>query len=249
MRLSPTTIDAAFERHGAVYHGRKGWDIPYHIECWDSATAAFQNDSSQEFGRLYTQLKNRWGALRPNPAAAWSADETFDHLRALDQRWRSRSLRELDDGDVARCYEIVESMSEIKRMKYGPSVVAISKFLHIWNLRLFVIVDDAVMWRWVFAHRWIWSQVKETRDRIQAVVGVETPIGKACDLLSYVAVLRWSADLIRANPEITARFSRHVRAHAPTNLPLETYEAVAVEWLLLGLVELPPGGVSLPTTH
>ena len=71
--------------------------------------------------------------------------------------------------------------------------------------------------------------------------------GAACDLLSYLAILRWSADVIRANSVIADCFAEHVKQHAgkaANDLPLAHYEAAAIEWLLLGLTELPPAGVS-----
>ena len=53
--------------------------------------------------------------------------------------------------------------------------------------------------------------------------------------------------MVRDNPHVPQVFAEHVQSHAAREtLPadLERYEAAAVEWLLLGLVELPPDGVA-----
>jgi hypothetical protein len=163
----------------------------------------------------------------------------------LDGDWRYKLLSSLEDHDVAPCWRILESMRGIKQTQ-GGSIVAISKFLHFWNPRLFVIVDDAVMWKWVLRHHWVREGWKATRKRVETLMDIRVPIGESCDLVSYLAVLRWCAELMRINPEIMTCFTQHVRAYAECaamSVTLESYEAVAIEWLLLGLVELPPAGV------
>ncbi|HED53172.1 MAG TPA: hypothetical protein ENJ00_03105 [Phycisphaerales bacterium] len=70
----------------------------------------------------------------------------------------------------------------------------------------------------------------------------------SCDLLSYMAVLTWAGGVFRQNPAITPLFAEYVRGvehDRPIDFPLDDYEAAAVEWLLLGLAELPPPGVEL----
>ena len=103
------------------------------------------------------------------------------------------------------------------------------------------------MWQWVFGHRWLRLQMLPTRDRIQRALGVSGRPQGRCDALTYLAILRWSADLIRTNPDILAEFANHVRNYATGEIDfaLEPLEAVAVEWLLMGLVSLPPAGVIL----
>ena len=101
------------------------------------------------------------------------------------------------------------------------------------------------MWQWVFQHDWLWQQVVAFAPswlRPKLAEPAET-----CDLPRYLAILLWSSDVIRDNPAIIEHFVTYVRNHggdAGCDLPLETYEAAAMEWLLLGLTELPPGGVS-----
>ena len=70
----------------------------------------------------------------------------------------------------------------------------------------------------------------------------------SCDPLGYLAVLTWASDLLRQNPDITPLFSEYVRSSKhdqSIDFPLDEYESAAVEWLLLGLAEIPPAGVEL----
>ena len=248
MKLSLELVDQAFRKHGAVYNDQKLWSIPYHLECWSRARSAFESDSFTDFEWLYSELKGRWQALRNALSEPWSAQKTWDHLRGLGDQARRLTLRDMNDAELPGCWRILQSLSGLKPLKYGPSVVAISKFLHFWNPHLFVIVDDAVMWKWVFAHRWVRQPMLEVRDHIATLIDCPSePVSTGpCDLLSYLAILRWSADVVQQNPAVVEYFARHVRNFAdntPIHVPLESYDAAAMEWLLLGLVEIPPAGI------
>lgn len=249
MQLDQETIRDAFRMHGEIYATAKNWNIPYHIKCWGHARAAFDGPSLHEFEHIYRELKNRWQVFRGANGEPWTPTEAFDRLRSLPSEWRDRRLSQFTDDSLAGCWNIIESIKEIKPMRHAPSVVAVSKFLHFWNPQLFVIVDDAFVWSWVFRHRWLKRPIQEMRERIRALLPEARcqDAAPACDLLSYVAVVRWSADVLRVNPDIVPLFAEHVRAYADTAVigqPLDAYEAAAMEWLLLGLVELPPQGVT-----
>lgn len=158
----------------------------------------------------------------------------------------------MSDHDLAGCWEVLQSISGIKTTASGAcSVVAVSKFLHFWNPRLYIIVDDAFMWRQVFSRAWLKGRVDLERNRVGRLLAESSlPYkGGSCDLLSYLAILSWSARLVQDNPDVTHEFSKYVRMNCgdtPIDFPIDTYDAVAVEWLLLGLAELPPAGVDLP---
>jgi len=250
MLLTEDTIKSAFAKHFEIYANEKSWSIPYHVECWIRARIAFDEPSIDEFKWLYEELKNRWQVFRGAASACWKPKMVFDKLHKHDQDWQSRSLSNLCDDNLADLWSIIKSMVDIKPLKHGPSVVAISKFLHFWNPRLFIIVDDAVMWRWVLAHHWLKKTLETTREQIIPIVepdSVQSKSGESCDLLSYLAILRWSAEVVKTNPIIKSCFAEYVQARAtnlPSNLAIYTYEAAAMEWFLLGVVELVPPGVS-----
>jgi hypothetical protein len=246
MKIDDQAIGGAFEQHHKQYvsAGTRAWDIEGHVECWKIAYQAFEQDSSDKFKELYDHLRKQWQVFR-GASEYWSAKQTFSALKALPQAWRGKHLSELTLADAQRCRQLLDSVAGIKPLKEGVSVVAISKFLHFWNPRLFVIVDRGVMWRWVFQHDWLWQQVSAfacNLPRPQLVKPDEN-----CDLPCYLAILLWSAEVIRNNPTIIEHFARYVQKHSTGiahDLPLATYEAAAMEWLLLGLVERPPVGVS-----
>ncbi len=72
------------------------------------------------------------------------------------------------------------------------------------------------------------------------------PVGANWDLASYVAILLWCGQLVQQNSIIVSEFGRYLRRHAGgRDLPADvgSYQAVAVEWFLLGIVEIPPPGI------
>ncbi|MGD1021096.1 MAG: hypothetical protein ABSA12_17460, partial [Verrucomicrobiia bacterium] len=90
--------------------------------------------------------------------------------------------------------------------------------------------------------------INEVRCRTDRRLFVDTVKhdDRACDLATYVAILVWAAKLLRMNPTIIAEFEKYVRLTAkgmPVPAKIVDYEAPALEWFLLGVVELPPCGV------
>lgn len=98
------------------------------------------------------------------------------------------------------------------------------------------------MERWVFNHAWLTDQLPEIHN-VSAFTGADD--FRTSRLVWYLRLLQWASVLIKANPHIkVATVSADAGgAHIPNDL--ETFEALAVEWFLLGLVELPPCGVQL----
>lgn len=202
-----------------------------------------------DFDWLYEQLRRYWLVFRRAGGDPWTSSQVFQALGSLDQRFRSIRLATLSDADIGGCWTILDAVKGIKPTK-APSVVAISKFLHFWNPRLFVIVDDAVMWQRVLSRSWVKPQIESERARLCSLLPDArcADADPSCDLLSYLAVLSWAAALVRANDALTQRFAEYVRAagpHLDIRFPLDEYDAGAVEWVLLGLAEIPPPGVQL----
>jgi hypothetical protein len=158
------------------------------------------------------------------------------------------ALSGLNDTTLAAVWENLDRVKGIKATKSGPSVVAISKFMHFVNPALFVIVDDAVVWRWVLKHKWLQVRLHAGVRRAARILDQRVPahLPDTCDLVSYAGTLYWLGEVVRDNPRITSAFAEYVRQECPegaAGLPLEDYEAAAVEWFLLGVVDLPPPGI------
>lgn len=171
-------------------------------------------------------------------------------MSALPAELRNCRLSEFADPTSAMLDQLwcaITTAGEIKQNKDGPSLVALTKFLHFWNPRLFVIADREVVWNWVLRHRWIWAQVELVCGEIEAVLSpaVRKHQYYSTELAKYLAVLVWGGRVLRDNPGVCEAFASYVRreAEGSVDLDLREYEGAALEWLLLGLVELPPEGI------
>ena len=243
--IDVAVIQAAFEQHFLHYANK--WDIPHHIKMWQLGTNAFERGDFEAFRTIYNNLKAHWQVFRGG-IDCWSPQMAYDRLRQGDANFARRRLTELRRLEARDLWPVITNVREIKRNKHGPSVVAVSKFLHFWNPRLFVIVDDEIMWNRVLRQDWLWTHIKPIRDEVgQAVVGsAPSPASGPCDLISYLAILVWCSGFLKANPAIISEFVSYVhREKKDAELPadIEQYEAVAVEWFLEGLAALPPPGV------
>jgi len=191
MRFKTETVQAAFQSHYRKYGtGSRAWDLGHHVHCWDLAHRAFEESSRDDFRELYEELRRAWQVFRGAKGEPWSADVLYDHLIRFDARLLQQRLSEMRKDVLPDVEQAVQDLSEMKPVKHGISIVAISKFLHFANPRLFVIVDYGVMWRWVLAHSWLWRRVAATANdaglRLQEIPGRSDSI---CDLNAYLAVL------------------------------------------------------------
>jgi hypothetical protein len=250
MRLAEGVIDDAFVCHAKYYGAERLWMVPYHVECWTKAREAFDNGSDEAFSWLYDELRKKWQVFRSKNYQAPTPERIRQILNALPLALRNRRLTDFAKPTPAileECWDALTRASDIKRNVDGPSLVAITKFLHFWNPRLFVIADREVVWEWVFGHSWLWDQVERVRDDLEPILSPavkDHPFFKT-DLMDYLAVLVWGGRVLRANPGICRAFANYVERNSkdPIDLKLSEYEGSALEWLLLGLVELPPAGI------
>jgi len=250
MRLSETAIDAAFESHANAYGSERDWSIKGHMECWKRARNAFESGSDDDFSWLYDELRNNWQVFRSRNFVAPTSKKVRRILDSLPESLRNQRLHDFAEPTSAMLEELWNALTtaaEIKQNKDGPSLVAVSKFLHFWNPRLFVIADREVVWEWVLGHCWLQEQVEQVRRELEP--SLPTAIRKhqyfSTDLMKYLAVLVWGGRVLRDNPSVCGAFATYVERQnkGPVDLNLREYEGAALEWLLLGLVELPPEGI------
>ena len=126
--------------------------------------------------------------------------------------------------------------------KNAQSLVAISIFLHFFNPKLFIIVDRQEMWEFVFSHEWIWSRVEDIYKSLSNEIKINKNQGS--NFKYYLAILIWASEIINSNQKIVEYFSSYVREKAKNknHFPpdLDQYEAAAIEWFLLGVVQIRP---------
>lgn len=198
---------------------------------------------------MYEELRRRWQAFR-NSVSHWSAEQVFDSLNTRDSSLRNLRLTDLNDDSTKDLWSLLQDVRELKLNKNGPSVVAISKVLHFWNPKLFMIVDYGMIWNWVFRRWWLWQPLQAVRQETDARIfgSPQKHDDSSCDLASYLAVLVWAARVSRQNPLMVSAFADYVASvRGDEELPadIDQYDAAAFEWFLLGLVDLPPNGVRL----
>ena len=248
MIISEETARSAYE---AFCTRRKDWVAPIgapaeeggQLGMYLAGARAFGGHGGlAEFTKVYNGLRKwklfRGGQVKPTK---W----VFEKLACLDPGLRERRLSELDTNDWPRVCEAIWLLREVKDNATGPSVMAISKFLHFWNPRLFVICDQAEVEQFVFGHRWLKAEV----DGMDvAHYGGNGEVAQEQRLVEYLRVLALASELVKANMHILMEFDRTVRCLVPgAAIPADigTYEATAVEWCLVGLAEMPPAGVFL----
>jgi hypothetical protein len=241
------TIQAAFAQHLERYGARqRAWDTPYHISMWQRAQKAFDLRSQADFDYIYEELRRRWQVFRGS-RQHWTSEQAFNALLAGCPELQRRRLAELSPSDVPRLWDMLQSVRNLKQTGNGPSTVAVSKFLHFWNPRLFIIVDDGVIWKWVLAHHWVWEPIQRMREvtDISIFGGCQKHDDVTCDLGTYLAIVAWAGTFVRDHPQLPVCFADYIQRHAgDAQLPtaIAEYEAVAMEWFLLGVVEIPPAG-------
>jgi len=250
MKLEEKTIKSAFQVYAEIYGKRKNWDLRHHVEMWQWARAAFVSNSFEDFEKVYDVLRGSWLVFR-GKKKPWSAEETFNKLEGLDKSLMGTKLSNLLQRQLTDAWKLALSIAEIKRNKDGPSMVAISKFLHFWNPGLFVIVDREVVWNYVFRHTWLRDNLESVAEEIEKDLPssiTQHSDYKDCDFGYYPAILWLYSKLIKENPSIMMHFRELILSHvknAERKISLQDHEAPAVEWLLIGLVELLPSGLTL----
>lgn len=257
MRVADNTIRSAFRYHNIVYASLRGWSVSEIVRLWRNGQHAFGPEANPAaFEQVYDALRKGWQVFRPIAYVDIpTVGQVYGVLSQLDDRFRTLSLSQLSYADVPALWSLLSQAGAIKRDKYKrPSLMAVSKFMHFWNPRLFVIVDDEVMGRFVFKHTWLNNAIQVFGENVDSYYPEQELAGQffASYGLRYLDFLAWSSRLLQDNPSIESLFAQYVLKHANGEEPpegFEDFEGAAIEWLLLGLVELPPAGVELDTVQ
>jgi hypothetical protein len=177
--------------------GEKGWSIAESkLRLYRHAVNAFAGTSDERIRRasheeVYGRLRSWWGVGRNG--TLWERATVFDVLenncRACS-RSSGLTLNTLEDEQtqtaVVAC---LESMRGLKRLRSGHyPVMAVSKNLHFFNPRLWVIYDNEVVVGKVY------RVFKEEWAATYGRIAVET--GDA-DISFYLAYLLWASHSIR----------------------------------------------------
>ncbi|MGB2753533.1 MAG: hypothetical protein WBD75_00830 [Phycisphaerae bacterium] len=242
IRLSEEATEQAFE---AFCSGRQKWvhDIGFQLKMYQAATKAFQGDGSlPDFNTVYKGLR-KWKVFR---AGSVQAPEVIHaNLMASDQDMRGKRLSELGPEEWPSVWKVMLRLKDVKQIKRGPSLMAISKFLHFWNPRLFIIFDREAVEQGVFGRKLFLNHLPKA-GMVTLQYGIGT--GAHPRLGKYLRALVFASEFVKCNPGVLPEFARTVRAlgvEGDVPADIETYEATAVEWCLIGLAEMPPSGVEV----
>ena len=237
--------------HREEYARKRSWEISHHIKMWDIAYCAFNNKDFNAFEKLFEILRKEWQIFRPKKEIP-GAIEVFRMLNGIDEKIANTKLSNLKISQLPGLMETLKTTAEIKRTKDSISIMAVSKFLHFRNPSLFIIKDKAVIENFVLEHAWIRDGINEINKELVVMCekgnGIDAKIKNQFE--QYIAFLLWGAKLINDNPVIVEEFinviRREYRNESDLKIKLEdieSYDAAAVEWFLLGVTHLPPVSV------
>src|SRR5207245_843485 len=131
-----------------------GWSIDHKIELYEAAAFAFGSDGSEEqrlrrFAGIYGSLSTQWHVFRQS-GGHWPIEQVFEVLseRCADCGRASPITLPGAAGKQERqkVEQCVRQLRDLKLLKSGGEpVMAVYKFLHFFNPRLFPIYDHAVV--------------------------------------------------------------------------------------------------------
>jgi hypothetical protein len=239
----------AFRAYQAMYSRGRDWGVHQYKPLWEHGRRAFvAGGDPVEFTKLYEDLRRGWLVFRPSPPTpevkvhTILSDAAKRHPEVLKVR-----LSTFERDHLPAMRAVLQNAAEIKRNSGGPSLVAVSKFLHFWNPGLFVIVDNQVMDSFVFQQAWLYDEISAVNKEIAPELdnAPEQLLGPSTGFY-YEAILLWASRFIRKNRNIPALFAEFAqeRDQEDPDGGFAQFEAAAVEILLLGLANMPPAGVT-----
>jgi len=244
-QFSNKTIHRAFEVFQHIFS--QGWQLEHKNELYRSADRAFSNGGNEdEFEKVYNELIRTWGFGRKGQLI--SAFKAFSMLaglpRHLGQRFKRKRLSTFTPTDIPDLAELLRIVAHVKKLKKDPSLMAISKLLHFWNPRFFVIFDQKIMENFVFEHEWLKTSFERYNKEVTKRIANERLTPRLSKAFSrYIATLWVCSDCLKSNPAIAECFFENCCQRIEQANPvrdLGNYEALAVEWFLEGAVHLPP---------
>jgi hypothetical protein len=210
------------------------------------ASAKDESEKLAAFGPIYDQLKNYWQVFRPR-GPSWDAHKLLD-VMTKDCHSCSRAcpltLATLgDDGSFLTILDCLEKMRGIKRMLDYP-IMAVSKFMHFFNPKLFPIYDSRVVSNEVlskaFAPDWkdFYSKFDTTASRLFQQKWGSTETKGLQDPTTYIA---WASSFIHQRYDgLMSEFAEWFweASDASTDekglLQVKEYYATAFEFIAIG---------------
>ena len=139
-----------------------GWAVKDRLRLYDDSHHAFDpavtaGESLEWFRQIYDELvrppsKGGWGIARNASGPLWTAEETFQFLKAEFSNflWGGPvNLFNFRSGSTqATLLSSIEKMKSFKPLKSSEwPTMAVSKVLHFYNAELFPVYDSEVIWK------------------------------------------------------------------------------------------------------
>ena len=222
------------------------WPITGKLDLYNAGKLAFASDADEtekraSFDQIYDELKRR-GVFNGPSGPCWDAETVYSTLvqRCGDCSVSSGLTLHSLGSDARAGVKIratLDSMTDLKPMGEYPHM-AVSKFLHFFNPRLFPIYDRDFIWKKVCV-RAFGEEYREMCSRL-GMIAYETT---AAFNLNYT---KWAGECVaQASPGFMGCFGdwfrREVGNHPdPQDVlgEIEHYHATAFEFVAIGAASL-----------
>ena len=235
----------ALERYTEIA-AQRGWSVGHKLEMYGYAKRAFNPVLSEmerrtAFHSIYENLRRGWRVFR-NARTYWSADQVFDaliHSCQLSARTGGMDLTALASSPTMRAglLHCLGQLSDLKEIREYPHM-AVSKFTHFFNPRLFPIYDNELIWKQVCC-----SCFKADYQDLCARTGIQFYETTVSFNVSYTV---WASEMIQSAdpsfmPDFAEWFGEQVAGQPdPENVlsEIHQYYSTAFEFVALGAAAL-----------
>jgi hypothetical protein len=225
--------------------GTMDWAVGDRLKLYDASRHAFNRvvspgDSLNWFRRIYDDLvrpapSGGWGIARNASGPLWTADKTFQTLKAefSGYCWGSpiTLLNFRTSSTQSGLLTNLEKMRHFKPVANWP-VMAASKVLHFYNPELFPIYDNEVIWHRV---------LKCFKTEFKRFCSVFSPPYDVDDTpIFYRNYICWGTHLLAtAHPRFMEMFADWLAKQTGANLPERRFDAsrlfaTAYEFTIIG---------------
>jgi len=227
-------VKEALERYERFAEER-GWSLSHKLELYRAGNIAFSSSYSEDkrrenFETIYNSLKGYWGIFRPfTKGKVWESPKVFDVLTkncGACSRDSILSLVNLKDEQskaaISECLAKVKGIKSLKDDRFPT--MAVSKFLHFFNPKLFPIYDNKVIKDKVLRiFKNDWSDWKNSHAHIEP---------------DYFKYILWANYIIQQNhrglmSEFVKWFAEQVEQKRNPG-DLKNYYATAFEFIAIG---------------
>jgi hypothetical protein len=225
--------------------GAKDWGVGERLDLYEMSRRAFDVGLSADaavslFRQIYDQLvrparAGGWGIGRNAAGALWTAEQTFQNVKAglSDFRWGGAVdlLNFRNASTRSNLLPSLERMRGLKPMAGWPTMAA-SKVLHFYNAELFPVYDSEVIWKKVL------TRFKEEFRNF--CVALSPPWDFGDTPMFYRNYMSWGGHLLgQAHPQFMKVFEGWLAKQQGANLSTRNFDAsrlfaTAYEYTIIG---------------